>query len=320
MNILVTGGAGFIGSHLCEALLALNHEVVCVDNYLTGSPQNVEHLRANPRFHLVEHDVIQPLPDGDFPAPEAIFHLASPASPVTYRAYSIETLLVNSAGTVEMLRLAVRRRARFLLASTSEVYGDPQVHPQTEDYRGNVSSTGMRACYDESKRFAEAATSEWPRKFEVDTRIVRIFNTYGPRNQLDDGRVVPNFITQALRGEPLTVYGDGSHTRSFGYVSDLVDGLLRAMFSEGTRGEVFNLGNPDEYPILQFAEEVIRATGSDSRIDFQPLQFSDDPSRRRPDITKSQEKLSWSPQVSLRDGLRETVAWYREALKEQATP
>src|SRR5947209_2366358 len=249
MKVLVTGGAGFIGSHLCDALIARGDEVTCVDNLLTGSADNVAHLRDEPGFRYLERDVTEPL---DLEC-GAIFHLASPASPVGYRTYSIETLRVNSIGTMNMLALATRHRATFLVSSTSEVYGDPLLHPQSEDYWGNVNPVGERACYDESKRFAEAATMEWIRKHDVDARIVRIFNTYGPRNSPDDGRVVPNFVIQALRGRPLTVYGDGSQTRSFAYVSDLVAGLLRAMFTDDTKGEIFNLGNPAEFTILEFA-------------------------------------------------------------------
>jgi nucleoside-diphosphate-sugar epimerase len=320
MNILVTGGAGFIASHLCDALLEAGHAVVSLDNFLTGSADNVAHLRDHPRFTLVEHDVSQPYDGPGAENVEAIFHMASPASPVGYRTYSIETLLVNSAGTIHMLRLATERRARFLLASTSEVYGDPLVHPQTEEYWGNVNPIGLRACYDEAKRFAEAATMEWTRKFDVDARIVRIFNTYGPRNQLDDGRVVPNFITQALKGEPITIYGDGSQTRSFTYVSDLVDGLVRATLTENTRAEVFNLGNPGEFTILEFAREVLEATGSRSGLEYRPLLFTDDPARRRPDITRAKARLGWEPRVPLREGLRRTVPWYREQMARKAVP
>ncbi|MCC2671176.1 MAG: NAD-dependent epimerase/dehydratase [Armatimonadetes bacterium] len=311
MNILVTGGAGFIGSHLCDALLAAGHRVTALDNCLTGSASNVEHLRDHPEFRLVTHDVIEPYSGPGSEDVEAIFHLASPASPVGYRTYAIETLLVNSAGTVNMLRLATERGARFLVTSTSEVYGDPLVHPQKEDYWGNVNPIGLRACYDEAKRFAEAATMEWIRQYDVDARIIRIFNTYGPRNQLDDGRVVPNFIVQALRGEPITIYGDGSQTRSFQYVSDLVAGIQRAMFTEGTKAEVFNLGNPVEFTILQFAQEVLAVTGSASVLERRPLLFEDDPARRRPDISKAKARLDWEPQVPLRQGLETTVAWYR---------
>ncbi|HEU4751549.1 MAG TPA: GDP-mannose 4,6-dehydratase, partial [Armatimonadota bacterium] len=283
----------------------------CVDNFLTGSPRNVEHLAGNPAFTLVEHDVVQPYHGPGARDVEAIFHLASPASPVGYRTHAIETMLVNSYGTINMLRLAQERRAKFLITSTSEVYGDPLVHPQTEDYWGNVNPIGTRACYDEAKRFSETATMEWLRVYGTDVRIVRIFNTYGPRNDPEDGRVVPNFITQALRGEPLTIYGDGSQTRSFQYVSDLVAGILKAMFTAGTTGEVFNLGNPDEYTILEFAEQVLAASGSGSGLDYRPLLFEDDPTRRRPDISKARRVLDWEPRVPLREGLERTIAWYR---------
>jgi UDP-glucuronate decarboxylase len=308
MRVLVTGGAGFVGSHLCDALIARGDEVTCVDNYLTGDPDNVAHLAGHPRFQLVRHDITQPL---DLET-EAIFHLASPASPVGYRTYSIETLLVNSAGTVNMLRLATDRGARFLISSTSEVYGDPLVHPQTEEYWGNVNPVGLRACYDESKRFAEAATMEWIRKFNVNARIVRIFNTFGTRSQADDGRVVPNFINQAIVGAPLTVYGDGSQTRSFCYVTDLVRGLIAAQFTDETKGEIFNLGNPREFTILEFAQLVIQLVGSGSQIEYRPLLFEDDPTRRRPDITKARTRLGWEPQVPLEQGVMETIDWYRQ--------
>jgi nucleoside-diphosphate-sugar epimerase len=307
MKVLVTGGAGFVGSHLCDALIERGEEVTCVDNYLTGNPKNVAHLAGHPRFRLVEHDVTQPLEVET----EAIFHLASPASPVGYRTYSIETLLVNSAGTVNMLRLATARKARFIISSTSEVYGDPEVHPQTEEYWGNVNPVGLRACYDEAKRFAEAATMEWIRKFDVDARIVRIFNTFGPRNQADDGRVVPNFINQAMDGKPLTIYGDGSQTRSFCYVPDLVRGLIAAQFTEGTKGEIFNLGNPREFTILEFAKLVISLAGTGSALEYRPLLFADDPTRRRPDITKAKTRLGWEPLVPLEQGVVETLNWYR---------
>jgi nucleoside-diphosphate-sugar epimerase len=314
MKAIVTGGAGFIGSHLCDALIARGDEVVCVDNLLTGDEENIAHLTGEPRFRFLRHDVTEPI---DL-AGDAIFHLASPASPVGYRTYSIETLRVNSIGTMLMLQLATRHGAKFLLTSTSEVYGDPLVHPQNEEYWGNVNPVGLRACYDESKRFAEAATMEWLRKLETDTRIVRIFNTYGPRNQPDDGRVVPNFINQALRGEPLTVYGDGSHTRSFAYVSDLVDGLLKAMLGDRTRGQIFNLGNPAESTIVEFAHLVLRITGSKSGIEFRPLQFDDDPTRRRPDISRARDWLGWEPSVPAEEGVRRTVEWYRSRLSPGA--
>ncbi|MBI3911961.1 MAG: SDR family oxidoreductase [Armatimonadetes bacterium] len=310
MKTIVLGGAGFVGSHLCDALIAQGNEVICVDNFLTGRRDNVAHLRDHPRFRFVQRDITEPLAlEG-----EAVFHLASPASPVGYRKNSIQTLRVNSIGTMNALEMARQAGARFLLASTSEIYGDPQVHPQPETYWGNVDPTGLRACYDEGKRFGEAATMEWQRVHGVDARIVRIFNTYGPRNDPQDGRVVPNFITQALRGEPITVYGDGLQTRSFAYVSDLVEGLLAAMFTEGTAGEVFNLGNPDECTILEFARLVKKVTESRSEIVFRPLRFADDPARRRPDITRARTRLGWEPRVPLEEGLRHTVAWYREIL------
>lgn len=314
MRAIVTGGAGFIGSHLCDALIARGDAVICVDNLLTGSRENVAHLEAEPRFQFVQHDVTEPFDE----AADAVFHLASPASPVGYRTYSIETLRVNSLGCMNMLDLAARHGARFLVTSTSEVYGDPLVHPQNEEYWGNVNPVGLRACYDESKRFAEAATMEWVDRRGVDARIVRIFNTYGPRNAPDDGRVVPNFIMQALHHEPLTVYGDGSQTRSFQYVSDLIDGMLRAMFADGTRREVFNLGNPHELTILEFAQLVLAVTGARSPIEHRPLLFRDDPTRRRPDIAKAQRVLGWRPLVPPEEGVRRTAAWYRARLHQRA--
>lgn len=319
MRVLVAGGSGFIGSHLCDALLAAGHSVTCLDNFLTGAARNVSHLQGRADFQLIDHDVTLPYRGPGSESVEAIFHLASPASPVGYRTYSIETMLVNSVGTMELLKLATERGAKFLMASTSEVYGDPLVHPQPESYWGNVNPNGLRACYDESKRFAEAATFEWIRKYDTDARIVRIFNTYGPRNQLDDGRVVPNFLTQALKGEPISIYGDGSQTRSFAYVADLVDGLMRAMFTDGTKNDVFNLGNPGEFTIKEFAEVILEVTGSDSPLDYRDLLFEDDPSRRRPDITHSREVLGWEPRIPLREGLERTIPYYREQLGLSAT-
>ena len=314
MRTLVTGGAGFIGSHLCEALLARGEAVLCVDNLITGARGNIEHLLDRDGFEFLVHDVIQPLPGAVVGDVHRIYHFASPASPVGYRGKPVETMLVNTVGTTCLLRLAADRGARFLFASTSEVYGDPLRHPQDEDYWGNVNPIGMRACYDEAKRFGETLTVEWRRVYGVDSRIVRIFNTYGPRNQLDDGRVVPNFLTQAIRGEPLTVYGDGMQTRSFTFVTDLVDGILRAMDSEDTGEEVFNLGNPEEYTILQFADAVLKATGSRSPVEHRPLLFADDPFRRRPDISRATSRLGWKPTTSLAAGLGLTVPWYREQL------
>ena len=309
MRALVTGGAGFIGSHLCERLLAAGHSVLCVDSLLTGARRNVEHLGSHPDFELVEHDVTRPF---DAPA-DLVFHLASPASPIGYGRYPLETALTNALGTQHLLELARRHDARFLLASTSEIYGEPQVHPQPEEYWGNVNTLGPRSCYDEGKRFAEAISMVYVREHDVDVRIVRIFNTYGPRMDPTDGRVVPNFITQALAGEPLTVYGDGSQTRSLCYVDDLVDGLERAMFAPGLGGEVFNLGNPEEHTVLEYARRIRDLCGGTSEIVFRDLP-EDDPSRRCPDIAKARRVLDWQPGVGLEDGLRQTIAWFREVL------
>lgn len=310
MNVLVAGGAGFIGSHLCEALLRLGHRVTALDNFLTGSRGNVAHLQADPAFDLVEADVAAPLPDV---AAQAVFHLASAASPEGYGRYPIETLMTNAMGTFRLLELAERQGAAFLLASTSEVYGDPKLHPQPETYWGNVNPIGPRACYDEGKRFAEALTINYVQHKGVNGRIVRIFNTYGPRNDPEDGRVIPNFVSQAITGQPLTVYGDGFQSRSFCYVSDLVEGLLRAVFTPKTAGEVFNLGNPDEYRIIDLAERVKQLAGSGSPIERRPGR-PEEISRRRPDIAKARSILGWVPTVGLDDGLRLTLAWFREAL------
>jgi len=305
LKIVVTGGAGFIGSHLCARLLAEGHSVLCVDNLLTGSKQNIAALRNHPQFTFLYQDVTQPF---TFEA-NAIFHLASPASPVGYMEHPIETILVNSQGTYQMLEQARRQKALFLVSSTSEIYGDPLVHPQHEGYWGNVNSIGPRACYDESKRLSETLTMEYYRQYQVNARIVRIFNTYGPNSQVDDGRMIPNFITQALQNEPLTIYGDGSKTRSICYVSDLVEGLLLAMFSPHTAGEVFNLGNPEEHTVLEFAQMIIRLCNALSGIIFDPIRV-DDPERRRPDISKAQEVLGWQLKVDMEDGLRRTIEWF----------
>ncbi|GAC1396371.1 MAG: SDR family oxidoreductase [Chloroflexota bacterium] len=310
LDALVTGGAGFIGSHLCAALLARDHTVCCVDNLVTGSRRNIDHLLGNPRFSFLDHDVSLSAPD--MPA-HLIFHLASPASVVDYLARPLETIRVNSIGTMNLLEMARQRSARFLYTSTSEIYGDPQVHPQTETYWGNVNSIGPRACYDESKRLGEATTLEYWRTAGMDTRVVRIFNTYGPHSRPDDGRIVPNFVLQALRREPITIYGDGSQTRSFCYVSDLVDGILAAMFTERTAGDVFNLGNPDEYTVLQFAHMIAEQLGSGAGVVYRPLP-TDDPARRRPDITKAREVLNWEPCVDLPTGIDHTADWFREIL------
>ncbi len=305
MKIVVTGGAGFIGSHLCALLLEDGHDVLCVDNLLTGSEQNIEPLRNDPRFTFLQHDVTQPF---SFEA-EAIFHLASPASPVGYMEHPIETILVNTQGTYHLLEQARQQQALFLFTSTSEVYGDPLVHPQREDYWGNVNPIGPRACYDESKRLGETLTMEYYRLYQVNARIVRIFNTYGPNSQANDGRMIPNFITQALQNKPLTIYGDGSKTRSICYVSDLVAGLVLALFKPYTAGEVFNLGNTEEHTILEFAQTIMRLCQASSTIIFEPGRI-DDPERRRPDISKAQQVLDWHLKVSLDDGLRRTIEWF----------
>jgi len=306
MRTLITGGAGFIGSHLCERFLSKGHEVVCVDNLITGSRDNIEPFQANPRFAFVEHDVSRPIRiDGPI---DRVLHFASPASPVDYLNFPIQTLKVGSLGTHNALGLAKLKKARFLLASTSEVYGDPEQHPQREDYWGHVNPIGPRGCYDESKRFAEAIVMAYHRTHGVDTRIIRIFNTYGPRMRLDDGRVLPNFMGQALRGEPLTVYGDGSQTRSFCFVHDLVEGIDRLLEQEFH--EPVNLGNPDEVTILQFAQEILALSGSASRIAYKPLP-QDDPKVRKPDITRARQLLGWEPKVAREEGLRRTLDFFR---------
>jgi UDP-glucuronate decarboxylase len=305
---LVTGGAGFIGSHLCERLLGRGEEVVCLDNFFTGAKENIQHLLGKPGFELVRHDVTQPI----LLEVDRIFNLACPASPIHYQYNAIKTVKTNVMGALHMLGLAKRVKARILQASTSEVYGDPTVHPQAEAYWGNVNPIGLRSCYDEGKRVAETLFFDYYRQNHVDIRVIRIFNTYGPRMSLDDGRVVSNFIVQALRGEPITVYGDGSQTRSFCFVTDLVEGMLRMMDCDGFTGPV-NLGNPSETTIEDLAQHTIRLTGSRSRVERRPLP-SDDPARRRPDITLAKEKLSWEPTVPLEEGLRQTIDYFREVL------
>lgn len=310
MRILLTGVAGFIGSHLADRLLADGHEVIGVDNFLTGRRANIAHLQGHPRFILIQHDVIQPL---DLPGPlDWIMHFASPASPPKYLARPIETLKVNSEGTYHLLELARKREASFFLASTSEVYGDPQLHPQPESYWGNVNPVGPRAVYDEAKRYAEALTFAYYRHYGVPVRVARIFNTYGPRMDPEDGRVVSNFVTQALREDPLTVYGDGSQTRSFCYIDDLVEGVVRLMRVDYA-GPV-NLGNPEEYTVLDLARLVKELAGSSSTIVFRPLP-QDDPKQRRPDISLAMELLDWKPLVSVREGLLRTIAHFREVLR-----
>jgi len=307
LRVVVSGAAGFIGSHMCDRLLAEGHAVVAIDNFLTGCPGNLAHLEAHPKFQFLHHDITHPLAV-ECPV-DCVVNMASPASPKDYLEHPIETLDVGSAGTRNMLELALHKDARFLITSTSECYGDPLVHPQVESYWGNVNPVGLRSCYDESKRFAEALTMAYHRKHGLATNIARIFNTYGPRMKLDDGRVVPAFLDQALQGRPMTVFGDGSQTRSFCYVSDLVDGLYRLMLS-GERYPV-NLGNPCEMTILQFAEHIRKMTGTASEIVFQPLP-EDDPKQRQPDIGKARKVLGWEPKVPLEEGLRHTVAYFRD--------
>jgi dTDP-glucose 4,6-dehydratase len=306
MRVLVTGGAGFLGSHLCGALLARGDEVLAMDNLLTGSLRNLVSFRDHPRFRFVEHDVTRPIQvDGNV---DGILHFASPASPADYLEHPIHTMKVGALGTMHALGLAKERGSRFLVASTSEVYGDPLVSPQREDYWGHVNPVGPRGVYDEAKRFAEAMTMAYRRKHGVDTRIVRIFNTYGPRMRPDDGRAVCTFVSQALRGEDLTIFGDGSQTRSFCYVDDLVDGILR-LFDSGEQDPV-NVGNPDEIPILALAREVLDLTGASSKIVHRPLP-QDDPRQRRPDITRARTLLGWEPKVARREGLARTIAYFR---------
>jgi dTDP-glucose 4,6-dehydratase len=317
MRILITGGAGFIGSHLCELLLERGHDVIAMDNLSTGSGNNIAQLAGHSRFHFIHHDVTNYIYlEGPL---DAVLHLASLPSPVDYLNYPIQTLKVGALGTHKALGLAKAKGARFLLASTSEVYGDPQVHPQPEDYWGNVNPVGPRGVYDESKRFAEALAMAYHRYHGVETRIVRIFNTYGPRMRSDDGRVVPNFIRQALLGEPLTVYDDGTRTRSFCYVSDLVDGMVRLL----TSGEVYpvNMGNPLEMTILEFAHKVLEVTGSRSEIVFvhpRDERTKDDPMVRQPDIAKARRVLGWKPEVSLEEGLGKTIDWFRLHLEKKS--
>ena len=303
---LITGGAGFLGSHLCDRFIAEGHEVVCVDNFVTGNPDNVAHLMGHERFRLIEHDVTNFIyVEGPL---DYVLHFASPASPIDYLRLPIQTLKVGALGTHKALGLAKAKGARLLLASTSEVYGDPQVHPQSENYWGNVNPVGLRGVYDEAKRFAEALTMAYHRYHGVETRIIRIFNTYGPRMRLDDGRALPTFMSQALRGEPITVFGDGSQTRSFCYVDDLVEGIYRLLMSD--EAEPVNIGNPAEISIKDFAEEVIRLTGSESELSFKDLP-QDDPKIRQPDLARAQALLGWSPRIPRSEGLKRTLAYFQ---------
>ncbi len=305
---LITGGAGFIGSHLCEYFLRLGHEVICMDNLLTGDISNIAHIRHN-NFLFIKHDVTNYIyVEGPL---DYLLHFASPASPIDYEKLPIQTLKVGSLGTHKALGLAKEKRATLLLASTSEVYGDPSVHPQSEEYWGNVNPIGPRGVYDEAKRFAEAMTMAYHRVHGVDTRIIRIFNTYGPRMRLEDGRAIPNFITQALRGEDITVFGEGSQTRSFCFISDLVEGIYGVLMAGETRP--VNLGNPQELTILELAREIVHLTGSGSKIVFTPLP-QDDPKRREPDISRARQLCGWEPKVEFTAGLRETIAYFREKL------
>ncbi|HZC06042.1 MAG TPA: UDP-glucuronic acid decarboxylase family protein [Ktedonobacterales bacterium] len=320
MKVLVAGGAGFIGSHLCARLLREGHTVICVDNLLTGAERNIAPLQASgadAHFTFLRRDITDAL-DGlrELDDVDAIFQMASPASPIGYWNHPFETIRVNTIGTTNLLELARKHGARLLTASTSEAYGDPLVHPQREDYFGNVNPIGPRACYDESKRLGETITMEYVRRFHVDARIVRIFNTYGPNSQLNDGRMIPNFITQALSHQPLTVHGDGSQTRSICYVDDLVDGLMRALFTEHTTGQVYNLGNPEEQTIREWAQRIIRLCGSSSELTFEPKR-EDDPERRRPNIEKARSQLGWEPRVTPEDGLNRTIAWFRAEMERE---
>jgi len=304
MRILITGGAGFIGSHLCERLLSEGNEVLCLDNFFTGRRENIFHLLDNPRFELIRHDVTEPI----LLEVDQIYNLACPASPVHYQYNPVKTVKTSVMGAINMLGLAKRVRARILQASTSEVYGDPLVHPQTEDYWGNVNPIGLRSCYDEGKRLAETLMTDYHRQNNVDIRIARIFNTYGPRMLEDDGRVVSNFIVQALRGKPLTLYGEGEQTRSFCYVDDLIEGLIRLMNVNNLHDPV-NLGNPGEFTIKQLAEEVRNICGSQSEFTYLPLP-ADDPRQRKPNISKAQAMLGWNPTIALREGLTRTVEYF----------
>lgn len=308
-RILITGGAGFLGSHLCEFLLEKEADVICVDNFFSGSKDNIRHLFSQPYFELIRHDIIHPL----FVEVDKIFHLACPASPIHYQYNAIKTVKTSVMGTINMLGLAKRTKARILLASTSEIYGDAKIHPQLESYWGNVNPIGLRSCYDEGKRVAETLMMDYHRQNKVDVRIVRIFNTYGPRMAINDGRVVSNFIVQALRNEPLTIYGDGNQTRSFCYVSDLIQGLIAMMESNNFIGPM-NLGNPAECTILDLAKKIIGLTKSSSKIIHKPLPL-DDPVRRRPDISLAKEKINWMPETELEKGLLKTIDYFKSRVK-----
>jgi UDP-glucuronate decarboxylase len=312
-RVLVTGGAGFLGSHLCDRLLAQGHDVLCVDNFFTGSKDNIRHLLGHPRFELTRHDVTFPL----YVEVDEIYNLACPASPVHYQHDPVQTTKTSVHGAINMLGLAKRTRAKIMQASTSEVYGDPKVHPQTEAYWGHVNPIGIRSCYDEGKRCAETLFFDYHRQHKLQIKVARIFNTYGPRMHPQDGRVVSNFIVQALQNQPITIYGDGAQTRSFCYCDDLIEAFLRLMATGPEVTGPINTGNPGEFTIKQLAELVIELTGSGSRIEYLPLP-SDDPVQRRPDISKAREVLGWEPQVALRDGLIKTIAYFDQLLKRNA--
>ena len=309
MRVLVTGGAGFLGSHLIDRLMKQGHDVICLDNFFTGHKRNIRHWMDNPYFELIRHDITEPIRL----EVDRIYHLACPASPVHYQYNPVKTIKTNVLGTLNMLGLAKRVRARFLLASTSEVYGDPDVHPQPESYRGNVNTIGIRSCYDEGKRVAETLAFDYHRQNNVDIRVMRIFNTYGPRMFENDGRVVSNFIVQALKGIPLTVYGDGSQTRSFCYVADLIEGMMRLM--NGEHLGPINIGNPGEYTILQLAETIQEMINPDAELTFKPLP-QDDPLQRQPDITKAKNLLGWEPKVNLKEGLEMTIEDFRSRIEK----
>jgi len=309
-RILVTGGAGFLGSHLCERLLEEGHDVLCVDNFFSGSKENVRHLLANPYFELIRHDIIHPL----FVEVDEIYHLACPASPIHYQFNAIKTVKTNVLGTINMLGLAKRVKAKILLASSSEIYGNPEVHPQPEDYWGHVNPIGLRSCYDEGKRVAETLMMDYHRQNKVETKIARIFNSYGPRMALNDGRVISNFIIQSLKGEPLTVYGQGKQTRSFCYVDDVIEGLIQLMNTDSYPYPL-NLGNPEEITIIELAKMIIDLSQSSSSLQFQPLP-PDDPQRRCPDITKAKKILNWEPRTELDSGLKATIQYFQEILSK----